>query len=298
MTLCIFAAMTGCKEKIAIDGTIVGIWQSHSDSGLPGELSNAKMTETIAFDCQNSIGVGGDFVQFFTGTMQEGTAVPFVVIVNGTWNVKDKDNIELVYNIGNMKVETGNDINDTDFADMYKLEIADLDQLIANAMSPYKSNYPTAASAATVKNKLTGIFRNIFHEVSRDKFAFTSVEINGNIMNCVYNGSIIGGKKIFDRILAEPAPKKSAKKDANKGLPNYDWLSDRKATYSDVCDLSSEQLRIMRNYIFARHNYIFKSDDLSEYFSQYSWYEPLYSNVTHDLNKTEMANVEFIKKYE
>ena len=80
--------------------------------------------------------------------------------------------------------------------------------------------------------------------------------------------------------------------------PDYDWLSTRLATPGDLYGLDSEELRIMRNYIFARHGYIFKSPELTDYFSHYSWYYPRYTNVTHDLNKIELQNIEFIKKYE
>lgn len=80
--------------------------------------------------------------------------------------------------------------------------------------------------------------------------------------------------------------------------PDYDWLSERYATPSDVAGLNKDELRIMRNYIFARHGYIFKSQDLKDYFSNYYWYEPLYNNVTPMLNDTELRNIDFIKRYE
>lgn len=39
-------------------------------------------------------------------------------------------------------------------------------------------------------------------------------------------------------------------------------------------DLTSSELRIARNYVFAKYGYQFKSDDLKKYFSQFSWYKP------------------------
>ena len=39
-------------------------------------------------------------------------------------------------------------------------------------------------------------------------------------------------------------------------------------------DFPRSQLRILRNCIFARHGYEFKSADLREFFSQFDWYEP------------------------
>ena len=37
---------------------------------------------------------------------------------------------------------------------------------------------------------------------------------------------------------------------------------------------SSEQARMMRNEIFARHGYVFKDKYLSEFFGQQKWYKP------------------------
>jgi len=78
----------------------------------------------------------------------------------------------------------------------------------------------------------------------------------------------------------------------------YDFVCERELTPTDVAGLSKEDLRIMRNWIFARHGYIFKSNDLKEYFSQFNWYEPKYSNVSSMLSKVEKKNVAFIQRYE
>lgn len=78
----------------------------------------------------------------------------------------------------------------------------------------------------------------------------------------------------------------------------WEWLSQRPVIASDIQGKSAAQLRIMRNAIFARHGYIFKSSDLEEYFSQYTWYRPRYSDVTSRLNEVERDNVAYIKKYE
>lgn len=80
--------------------------------------------------------------------------------------------------------------------------------------------------------------------------------------------------------------------------PNYDWLSTREATSQDLENKSKEQLRIMRNWIYARHGYIFKSQDLTEYFSNFPWYEPTSRNVESQLNKTERDNISLIKSFE
>lgn len=78
----------------------------------------------------------------------------------------------------------------------------------------------------------------------------------------------------------------------------YEYLREREMTYADVEGKSTEELRLMRNYIFARRGYIFESEDLKEYFEQFSWYVPLYYDVTPRLSDIEKYNVNFIKEYE
>lgn len=78
----------------------------------------------------------------------------------------------------------------------------------------------------------------------------------------------------------------------------YEYLREREMTYDDVEGKSAEELRLMRNYIFARRGYIFESEDLKEYFEQFSWYVPLYYDVTPRLSDIEKYNVNFIKEFE
>lgn len=78
----------------------------------------------------------------------------------------------------------------------------------------------------------------------------------------------------------------------------YEYLREREMTYADVEGKSAEELRLMRNYIFARRGYIFESEDLKEYFEQFSWYVPLYYDVTPRLSDIEKYNVNFIKEFE
>ena len=57
-------------------------------------------------------------------------------------------------------------------------------------------------------------------------------------------------------------------------------------------------LRIMRNEIYARHGYIFASDDLKAYFSKQKWYKPAKSNSEVKLSAIEQLNVDIIKMME
>lgn len=66
----------------------------------------------------------------------------------------------------------------------------------------------------------------------------------------------------------------------------------------ELSGYSAAELRILRNAIFASHGYIFKSDDLKEYFAQFDWYNPAYKDVTARLSPIEKKNIATIKAME
>jgi len=64
-------------------------------------------------------------------------------------------------------------------------------------------------------------------------------------------------------------------------------------------DYSKNDLRMIRNHIFARYGYIFKSKDLNDYFSKYSWYKPMNKNVDKfltDRDKRIMNKISLLEK--
>jgi len=78
-------------------------------------------------------------------------------------------------------------------------------------------------------------------------------------------------------------------------FPESDYV---KLTMSDLELLTPRQLRLARNEIYARHGYIFESDDLRIYFSKKSWYFPNPSYDGSSLNSVEKYNVMLIKERE
>lgn len=80
-------------------------------------------------------------------------------------------------------------------------------------------------------------------------------------------------------------------------LLNMD-LSTRKLNKSDLSGLSARELTYLRNSIYAKHGYVFKSDELDRYFSQFSWYYRDYNVTDAILNRTERANTNLIKEYQ
>ena len=81
-------------------------------------------------------------------------------------------------------------------------------------------------------------------------------------------------------------------------LPESD---QRLLTDEDVAGLTLQQLNYARNEIFARHGYIFSSDELNAYFATKSWYEGTVEGSDFDfssLNTYEVQNAEFLLEKE
>ncbi len=73
---------------------------------------------------------------------------------------------------------------------------------------------------------------------------------------------------------------------------SYSYLN-----YPDISGFSKGELRLARNEIYARHGFLFKSDDLRAYFNSQDWYVPD-SSYGGNLSSIEKYNVDFIKSYE
>ena len=83
---------------------------------------------------------------------------------------------------------------------------------------------------------------------------------------------------------------------------NYDWLSNREVTQSDLKNKTARELSLMRNSIFARKGRKFNNYQLQEYFNQQLWYQPLYSPEEFSSNSLlsplEKRNASYILDYQ
>ena len=88
---------------------------------------------------------------------------------------------------------------------------------------------------------------------------------------------------------------------SNEAFKTFSLLSTKELSESDLEGKTKKELEIMRNSIYALHGYIFKREDLRNYFSQFSWYNPTTSDTSeayNSMNKIEKRNIDFIKKHE
>lgn len=88
----------------------------------------------------------------------------------------------------------------------------------------------------------------------------------------------------------------------NQGEYIFADSDSRYLTIADLERLTSEQLRLARNEIYARRGRKFDDKELQNYFNGCSWYtgtiEPENFNEDNEFNKYEFTNVKFIKQYE
>lgn len=61
---------------------------------------------------------------------------------------------------------------------------------------------------------------------------------------------------------------------------------------------NSNDLRILRNTVFASYGYSFSSKDLQDYFAKYSWYKPNQDFSEFDFTKVDQKNLSLIAYHE
>lgn len=84
----------------------------------------------------------------------------------------------------------------------------------------------------------------------------------------------------------------------NKIIYNGDIILLDDINLFNLLYLSKEELRILRNTVYAKYGYKFQSKDLSEHFNRFTWYEPQYDNVDEKITEYDMKIIEIIRKVE
>ena len=104
-----------------------------------------------------------------------------------------------------------------------------------------------------------------------------------------------------DPIDAAPSIREQKEIQEPSGEGYEEVLSERKLVESDLEGKTKKDLEILRNSIYAKYGYKFKREDLLNYFSQFSWYNPItrdMSEVYNSMSDVEKYNIDFIKKHE
>jgi hypothetical protein len=152
------------------------------------------------------------------------------------------------------------------------------------------SDEPFSKYVDVYKNSINELLRiySVSEVVERDyelekKFKGLIIEILNYPLSGIYNGF---GYSVTEQLDLDNLSINSVRK--------YAILSVNKLNPNIFKEFSANELRLMRNEIFANHGYIFKSDDLRKYFSQQLWYNPSFENVDHLLTDIEKHNVNLI----
>lgn len=323
-------------NKIDISGSVQGVWKTDWDEkDIEGDIDDIQSSETIAFLNDSEAGTGGKFRQVYLGTAEyEGSGidqrVAFAVVTTGDWHVVDVNGIKMTYNLDNTSISVANPNALTDKATLTRMLLTgDWNAPVSATITSNESDKLSPSLEEAVKQQLNTYFRNQFRDINKEKAGLNNVVIDGKMLTAKGNGgglmSFSGSDITYYKsdidvqtlnsqvqaaqvqgqgVLPESSVaslssiKNNSSAPTPAGLANYDWLSTRYANHSDLAGKSGSQLRIMRNYIYARHGYKFKSADLQRYFAQYPWYTPMYSDVSHQLNKIEKSNVQMIQSYE
>lgn len=94
----------------------------------------------------------------------------------------------------------------------------------------------------------------------------------------------------------KPAPVQKA--NATDGYRDILHLDTKLLTSADLASLPKEEYKFIRNEIFARHGRIFTSSRYLNYFRQFSWYNPRFTDSEIILSPIERENVNLIRSLE
>jgi len=138
-------------------------------------------------------------------------------------------------------------------------------------------------------------FNNLFSSEQKKTEQVEKTKVNSTVTET--QAAIEKSEIEVEQANVQPSVQQS--QNSNSAMPGrFPQASERLLTVSDLQNLSKDDLKIMRNEIFARHGYIFQTQDMKTYFQNQSWYSPQSSNVTAKLSNIEIKNVELIKSYE
>ncbi|MCL2073587.1 MAG: YARHG domain-containing protein [Marinilabiliaceae bacterium] len=81
-------------------------------------------------------------------------------------------------------------------------------------------------------------------------------------------------------------------------LGERELLNNETLDIFSLSQLNNENLRLLRNMIFACYGYKFNSSDLNTYFSRFDWYKPTSNNVDSELTEIDKINIQRIQTFE
>ncbi|MEM7370561.1 MAG: YARHG domain-containing protein [Bacteroidota bacterium] len=143
-----------------------------------------------------------------------------------------------------------------------------------------------------------------FEEVSITKDLFRAANIEGDFVSCVYEEERRNGLRIdnpWSPLMTEASYEIGLKQNRKGEIfdGRFPQASSQSLSESTIRILELEDIRIMRNEIFARYGYIFREGgEMESYFKQQAWYKPAHKNVDDFLTELEKKNIRLIQSVE
>lgn len=94
----------------------------------------------------------------------------------------------------------------------------------------------------------------------------------------------------------QPTPQETQQ--ALSSGPMWDQDTREQLLPQELEGLSSWELTLRRNHLFARHGRVFQDKELASYFSQRRWYKPNPAFKFSDLSPIESANAKTMADYQ
>lgn len=201
----LLVVLSSCNKE-DVSGQVDGVWQTEWDDVLDGDLDALRVTEILVFESTNQAGSEGVFVQIFTGDVdfddwENESNVKYEVSISGNWEVVDKDNIRLKYDLHTMSSSFGKSDVELDYTDAaISLLQGDWSGLLVNAAMAGDADKINTKIEAEVERQINQYFREMFHEIIKDKKALTDVKIEDDLMTCVVNHGFFGREQTYDRV--------------------------------------------------------------------------------------------------
>ena len=166
-------------------------------------------------------------------------------------------------------------------------------------------NYLTSWQLMIGRNEIYARHGRLFNDPEIQAYFNGKAWYNGYIRPEDFDDSVLSDVERYNLELIYRVEKGESEPEPE---PEKDWSyilsgsSDRYLSASDVKGLSSWQLMIARNEIYARHGRRFNDAELQEYFDGKAWYNgtvaPENFNTDTMLSDIEKANIKLIQEYE
>jgi len=130
---------------------------------------------------------------------------------------------------------------------------------------------------------------------------FYSDKTNGEFVYYDGKDGRIKGLKVYESWSGEEGFEIGHKLNSIQSLYSgkYPQASIRLLSTEELKDMSENDLKIMRNEVFARYGYKFKTGGkMDSYFQQQDWYKQQHDNVNDFLTELEKENIKLIRQIE